>query len=1108
VTDASPQVQLEQLRASLQVLESQRALLGAAIDPALDAVRTQIAALEAAQMLPTTTEERRIVTVLFSDIVGSTSLAENIDAEDWRTIVNVVHTVVGQAIQKFGGVVMQYQGDGVVAIFGIPAPHEQDPENAMRAGLEMQARLAQLDTQPRIHMRVGIHTGLVLLGSIGSNVKHEYSGFGDPMNLAARLQAAAPTDGVLISHDTYRYVRGVFDLTPQPPIMVKGKSAPIQTYVVQRARPRPFRTVNRGVAGIEVQTIGRETELQKIVGAFETMCRDRAVTWRQIIGEPGMGKSRLLSDARDALDLRPESFRLLRARAFQGDEKHAFMLVRRMWFDRFEVAEDAPLAEAEARWLDQFAALRGPDQIEAAQALGLLLGLPFHDSPHLSALRHDPAQVKGRAYVVSHELLSTMRAELPSVILLEDAQWIDPSSWDYLVSWLLEESPANQHGVLVVATARSEWNPPAALLKHAGYQPINLKPLSEAACRHLVLALLQRVENVPDSAVQLVVQRSEGVPYYVEEIINWFLDHGIIDTGSEPWQFDATRFHELPLPTTLQHLLLTRLSALTETERVTLQYGSIFGRNWWEGGLTVLGLPDCAPTLKRLQPRGFVDAQPESTLAGEKEWSFHHNLLQAVAYESLLKRVRRELHKTAAIWLEAQARQADRLDEFVGILAEHLDRAGENTAAADWYLRAGSRAWSQGAYLEARSFFERVLELVPPSDHLRRWQAWLGRNDAVAALGDPPAHQQSTEALLELAPHLGPVYLAEAHYRKALLHERRGDYAVALDEFATSLRNAQASGATALQIRLLSMTLICQGRVGDTAGAASTVQQALNLIGLVPQIDAARALSNLAVYYVEAGDLARAAQLLQDQIALYQRLNDRGGQANPLLNLGYDYLCLGLYEEARAATEDALILLKSFGAQREMAYAQLNLGLIYWRNNQFPAALNILEAAQRTLVTLNDRYGEAAALCYIALILEDRTTVREARHHYAAARHIHLASGARGAAADALAGLTRCALQLNDWEAARQHAAELWNYLCRQGTQGMELPLRAYLTCAQVFSALREADQARQATEAGYQELLMRSEKISRLEWGRSYLSNIPEHRALIALWEQIAPLA
>ena len=548
VTDASPQAQLERLRASLRVLEAQRAVLGEAIEPALEAVRAQILALEAELMSPTSTEERRIVTVLFSDMVGSTSLAENMDAEDWRTVVNVVHTLVGRAIQKHGGVILQYQGDGVVAMFGIPAPREQDPENAIRAALEMQAELAQLTTQPRIQMRVGIHTGLVVLGSIGSEVKHEYSAFGDSMNLAARLQAAAPTGGVIISHDTYRYVRGVFDLVPQPPILVKGKSAPIQTYIVQRARPRPFRTVTRGVAGIEVQSIGREAELHKILAAFQAVCDDRAVMWTQILGDPGMGKSRLLSDARDALDLRPERFRWLRARAFQGDEKHAFMLVRRMWFDRFQIAEDAPLAEAEARWLDQFAALSGPDQQEAAQALGLLLGLPFHNSPYIGALRHDPAQVKGRAYVVSRELLAAMRAQMPVVILLEDVQWADPSSWDYLAHLLMEEMRLDQQGGLVISTARQEWNPPPALLKHAGYLPINLAPLSESACRNLVLALLQRVEHMPDPIVQLIMQRSEGVPYFVEEIINWFLDHGVIDASSEPWQLDARRFRECRCP--------------------------------------------------------------------------------------------------------------------------------------------------------------------------------------------------------------------------------------------------------------------------------------------------------------------------------------------------------------------------------------------------------------------------------------------------------------------------------------------------------------------------------------------------------------------------------
>jgi class 3 adenylate cyclase/predicted ATPase len=1106
VTDAAPQAQLEQLRASLQVLEAQRVLLGDAIEPALQAVRAQIAALEADLLPPTSAEERRIVTVLFSDIVGSTSLAEDMDAEDWRTVVNVVHTIVGRAIQRHGGVIMQYQGDGVVAIFGVPAPHEQDPENAIRAGLEMQAELAQLTTEPRIQMRVGIHTGPVVLGSIGSDVKREYAAFGDPMNLAARLQAAAPTGGVLISHDTYRYVRGVFDLTPQPPIKVKGKSEPVQTYVVHRARPRPFRTVTRGVAGIEIQTIGREAELQRIQDAFQSVCREASVQWVQITGEAGVGKSRLLSDARDALDLQPERFRWLRARAFQGDEKHAFMLVRRLWFDRFEIAEDAPLAEAQARWLDQFASLCGSNREETAQALGLLLGLPYNDSLHIGALRRDPAQVKGRAYVASRELLSAMRAEQPIVMLLEDLHWADPSSWEYLTRLLLEETPADQQGVLVVATARREWNPPPVLIQHAGYLPIELMPLPESACRHLVFALLQRVEHVPDSIVQLIVQRSEGVPYFVEEIINWFLDHGIINTSHEPWLFDAARFHAKPLPATLQHLLLTRISMLAEAERLTLQYGSIFGRNLWEGGLAALGLPDCASTLRRLQPRGFFEAQPESSLAGEKEWTFHHSLLQEVAYESVLKRTRRELHKGAAVWLEAQARQAGRLDEFTGLLADHFDRAGETTVAADWYLRAGTRALFQGAFREARLAFERVLELVPPSDHLRCWQAWLGRNDAVKALGDRVAHQESLTALLELAPHLGPVYLAEAHYRKALLLEAAGDYPASLTEYQIAVTNARQSHATGLEIRIMGMLLLCQTRLNDAVSAAATVQQVLSRIDELDEIDSIRVLSNVATYYIGSGDLARAAQLYQEQAAIAQRLGDRAIQANALVNLGYTYMQLGMYEAGRTTLQQALHLYETIGARRELAYARLNLGLIYWRSAELDTALDLLQSMQAELAAVGDTFAEASRQFYQALVLEQLNEMHDARQQYEIARAIYAEAGTLGNAADALAGLVRCNLALHAHDTAQRNMAELWNFLRRRDTQGMEFPLRAYLTCAEASMILGDNDSAREAIEAGYQELIARAEKISRMEWGRSFLFNVPEHRALIDLREQIAP--
>jgi class 3 adenylate cyclase/predicted ATPase len=1107
VTGESKPAQLDQLRASLNILETQRALLGEAIEPALDTVRRQIAVLEAERVAAAPAEERRIVTILFSDIVGSTSLAEKMDAEDWHSLIAAVHAMGGRTIQNHAGLVLQYLGDGLLAIFGAPAPSERDAEEAIRAALDLQAGLAELSTHPPLQMRVGIHTGLVVLGCIGSEAKQEYTAIGDAMNVAARLQSAAPPGGILISHDTYRYVRGVFDLTLQPPLNVKGKSEPIQTYIVQRARPRPFRTVTRGVAGIETITIGREAELKQLRAAFHIAQTDRTVVWAQIIGEPGMGKSRLLSDTHDALDLLPDRFRWLRARAFQGDEKHAFTLVRRLWFDLFQIAEDAPLPEAEARWLDQFLALRGAGHEEAAHALGLLVGLPFIDSPYIGALRHDPAQVKGRAYVVSRELLAIMRAELPIMVLLEDLHWADPSSWDYLTQLLLtadESTPP--HGLLVICSARPEWNPPAALLKHPDYLPLTLTSLSAAACQALVAALLQHVENVSAEVVQLIVNRSEGVPYYVEEIVNWFLDRGIIARRDETWLLDLARLHEAPLPTTLQHLLSTRLSILADNERLTLQRGSIFGRNFWEGGLEALGTPDCAPTLTRLQPRGFIELQPESALAGEREWSFHHNLLREATYESVLKRDRRELHKEAAAWLEKQARHAGRLDEFVGILAEHAERAGQAAAAIEWYLHAGARARAQGAFLEARASFERALELTPLSDHAQRWQAWLGLNDVVSHLGEAAAHRQCVEALLELSHYLGPAYVAEAHYRQALLFDSAGNYPAALGEYHVALVNAQQSQAASLEVRMSGMLAICQGRLGDTASAAVTVQQALARRHEIDEIDSTRLLTNLAIYYAESGDLARAAQMHQEQAALCQKLGERSGQANGLLNLGYDYLCLGRYDEGRLVLEQSQQLCESIGARRERAYARLNLGLIHWRSGDLANAQQVLQSVQTELAALNDTFAQAAGRSYLAIVLESMQQVQEAQHHYQTAHSIFIQAGTRGNAADTLAGLARCALALNDRAATQRHVTELWSSLRLHHTQGMEFPLRAYLTCVECFTALADTHQTREAIENGYRELIARAEKISQLEWGRSYLFNIPEHRALIELWEQIAP--
>jgi class 3 adenylate cyclase/predicted ATPase len=1096
----------------MAVLEAQRATLGdAVVAPAIAALRLQLAALEAqVPAVPTPAEERRVITILFTDVVGSTALAESLDPEEWRHTVTVLHETVGGIIQKHQGTVAQYLGDGLLALFGAYSSSEHDPENAIRAALDAQSAVSALNGARPIQIRVGIHTGLVVMGELGSEAKKEFTATGDAMNLAARLQSAAPPGGVLVSHDTYRYVRGVFNVTPQPALTVKGRQEPVQTYLVRAAKPRPFRTVARGVAGIETRTVGREAELGQLQEAYLDISENQRTVWVQLVGEAGVGKSRLVDDMRDWIELRPETIRLLKARAYVGDAGQPFSLIRRLWFDRFQIAEDAPLSQAESKWVQGFQELTGSNEVEPAHALGLLAGLPFSDSPYIGAMRDDPTQVKGRGFVVTRELLKAIRQEYPVEMLLEDLQWADASSWEYLTEAILETGEPNDggRGMFILAAARPEWTPPRSLTDYLHYARIDLQPLSDEASRELAAELLQRVEGVPDEVMRLIVERSEGVPYFAEELVNWFFDRGIIDRSGEPWRFLSARLKESPLPATLQHLLLTRLSVLNDAERAVLQRGAIFGRNFWAGGLEALGVRQPDLMLRPLQPRGFVDPQPDSSFEGETEWSFHHTLLRDVTYESVLRRERATLHKAAAGWLEEQAQRAGRLDEFAGLLGEHVERAGEMSAAADWYLRAGERAKGRGAVSEAKRFFTRALDLLPPIDRERRWRALLKREEILGILGEPQEWKADLAALLELANQLDDENrMAEVHRRRAEYGWSTGDYRASLQAAEEAVAAARRADNPLIEVRALTRKARTQVRFGELGAAAATAEQALARaqdLGDEPTL--AFTLGTAAATSSESGDLARAVHLYRQSVELARRLGNRDEEAGGLGDLGYCYVGLGLYKMGRAALEQALQLAEATGNRRGVGYDLQNLGLAYFRSGDGRAARQVLERSLTELTAVGDAVGHAFSLGYLGLVLEHSGDIQGAARRFEEARRVLTSSGIGPIAVDALSGLARCALAQGRLEEARQHVHELWTYLRERGPKGMERPVWAYQSCAEVFEALGEQAEARRAVEAGHWELQELAGKISDPEWRKSFLENVPEHRAIIEMWERNAP--
>jgi tetratricopeptide (TPR) repeat protein len=790
-----------------------------------------------------------------------------------------------------------------------------------------------------------------------------------------------------------------------------------------------------------------------------------------------------------------------------------------MWFDRFQIAEDAPLAQAEAKWVERFREFSGlEDYEEPAHALGLLVGLPFSDSPYIGAMRSDPTQVKGRALVVSRELVKAVRRQSPLVLLLEDLQWTDAASWEYLVEVFLGEAAGElPNGLFILAAARQEWQPPeelAAFLKStlpslkAGAKQgmeIRLAPLSGPSTRLLAQELLQRAVDVPEAVIDLLVERSEGIPYYVEEIVNYFVDRGILETSREQWRFLPDRLKGEPLPATLQHLLLARLSSLSQTERAALQRGAIFGRRFWTGGVEALGVLHGAEMLGVLQPRGFVEAQPESAFQGDTEWSFHHNLLQEVTYESVLKRERAALHKVAAGWLERQAGQAGRLDEFAGLLGEHCERAGELSAAADWYLRAGRRASAQGAPREASAFFTRAIELLPPVDRERRWQALLGREDALSVLAEAEPLKADITAILELAHSFDDDnYLAEAYLRQALFGNRTADVHISEQAAREALEAARRCGNEPLEVKALALTAVVDLARGDQPAVLQGIEEALRRARrLGDENMLAFVLFRAAFCYSELGDTARAHQLQLEQIELDHRLGDRDQEVTGLGNMGSGFLGLGLYKQARAALEQASQIAGALGARRSLAYDLMNLGEIYRVSGDLRKARQLTEQALQEISPSQDARGKVFALDDLGCVLLAMGDAPGASRRFTEAHELALNQGSAALACESTAGLAACAIQQGQLDEARKYVHQAWDHLKEHGWLGMSNPGTVYRACAETFDALGEDENTRMVIQSAHQALMDVADKINVPAWRQSFLENVPDHRAIMEMWER-----
>jgi class 3 adenylate cyclase/tetratricopeptide (TPR) repeat protein len=874
-------------------------------------------------------EERRLVSVLFCDLVGFTARSDQADPEDVGAMLRPYHTRLRAEIERRGGTLDKFIGDGVMAVFGAPVAHEDDPERAVRCALGMLAAIEELnEARPTLDLaiRVGITTGEALV-RLGPGQQTE-GVVGDVVNTASRLEGVAPAGGVVVGEATFRATRRLFDYQELAPVKVKGKADPVPVWRLEGARSR---TGIEAVRRAGTPFVGRQAELDLLKGLFEQTLTDRTVRLVTVVGEPGVGKSRFVSELAASVDERPELVTWLQGRCLPYGDGITFWALGEIVKAQADVLESDPPAEVTAK-LEAVVTDLIPDPSERGwlrARLAPLLGIAGPD-----AVKAERAEL----FAAWRRFVEAIAASRPLVLVVEDLHWADQAMLEFL-EHLVERSA--DLPLLIVATAR-----PELLERQPGWgggnpasTRIPLGALTDLETARLLAGLVGR-SVLPVGVQALLLERAAGNPLYAEEFARLLADHGLVLEG------EVAAAPDIPVPETVHGLIAARLDALTPEVRALVQDAAVIGRVFWPGAVAAMdgSGPGAAggggdggavqAGLAELERKQLVQRARTSSVQHQDEYVFWHALVRDVAYAQIPRVGRARRHQAVAEWVEAVA--GERVGDLAEVVAHHYGQALA-------YARA------------AREPQTRIDQLVEPT---RRFLILAGDRTINLDLDRARAYYRQAVELGQPRDPARPHLLV----RTGRVAFQSGDYPEAVAVYEEAIADMRRQGDTQVLGATLGRLATVYWNQGDTRRANAVLSEAIELLEREPPgAELASAYVRMAADRVVSGhardalEWADKALVLADDLGGLPRIRPRALDARGTARC--DLGDFGGMDDLRAG----LALGLELGSGYDTAVLYNNLAEPVWLVEGPDAALAVCEEG----VDFAERRGQSEAAMWL-----------------------------------------------------------------------------------------------------------------------------------------------